>query len=148
MIRFYQTYIIGSIEELCVILESHILSSEECRDMDLGTALDITFVSEGDFNRNNKTCKFVVSSNLYGEFYRLIDRYKTVQRFVKSINQTGRKYKIVKSLYILMTGCKTMGNCYNEDTLIFGKENTDWYINESLFGMFLWLDKETRDYAY
>ena len=116
--------------------------------MDLGTALDITFVSEGGFNRNNKTCKFVVSGNLYSEFYRLIDRYKTVEGFVKSIDQTGRKYKTIKSLYSLMINGKTMGKCYNEDTLVFGKETTDWYINEYLFGMFLWLDKETMGYAY
>ena len=47
-----------------------------------------------------------------------------------------------------MINNKTMGRCYNEDTLFFGKENTDWYINELLFGIFLWLDKDRRGYAY
>lgn len=147
MIRFYQTYIIDNVEELCVILSSHILS-KECQDMDLGMALYYTFISEEDFSQNNKTSKFVVSSKLYNKFYRLIDRYKTVQCFIKSIDQAGRKHKIIRSLYDSMINNKTMGRCYNEDTLFFGKENTDWYINELLFGIFLWLDKDRRGYAY
>lgn len=52
-IRFYQTYIIDNVEELCVILSSHILS-KECQDMDLGRALYYTFISEEDFSQNNK----------------------------------------------------------------------------------------------